>query len=292
MNYLLAKIRGKGGAFSMVLSNQTVFDGIPDFTNSRPYDDEYKLREDEWFVVENFQDKPYCSDILRNDFDATAYSYLDSNLYKKIDYIVAIQENENGEQIFLFQNVTSSLLYSSQKFISFGPIQVDVAAVANTAQAALLSHDKILEIKKVPDCFYVKAEDKLYFKNLSSITSIFSGINALYNEATDAEVANLLNLPMINLRADFGVGNVKTANRRKIKEALAKYDSFSNERIQRLPTYIGRYCPALYDRESNKFNISNEKELTELLNGMNQRYYTTEIDEEKRLANSVTIVTV
>lgn len=38
------------------------------------------------------------------------------------------------------------------------------------------------------------------------------------------------------------------------------------------------------------FNINSEKELTELLNGMNQRYYTTEIDGEKRIANSVTVV--
>lgn len=33
-----------------------------------------------------------------------------------------------------------------------------------------------------------------------------------------------------------------------------------------------------------------EKELTELLNGMNERYYITEIDGEKRIANSVTVV--
>ena len=33
-----------------------------------------------------------------------------------------------------------------------------------------------------------------------------------------------------------------------------------------------------------------KKELTELLNGMNERYYTTEIDGEKRIANSVTVV--
>ena len=43
-----------------------------------------------------------------------------------------------------------------------------------------------------------------------------------------------------------------------------------------------------YDATTNKFRISNEKELTELLNTLNQRYYTTEIDGEKRLANSVT----
>ena len=33
-----------------------------------------------------------------------------------------------------------------------------------------------------------------------------------------------------------------------------------------------------------------EKELTELRNDMNQRYFTTEIDGEKRIANFVTVV--
>ena len=34
--------------------------------------------------------------------------------------------------------------------------------------------------------------------------------------------------------------------------------------------------------------INDENNLTDLLNVLNQRYYTTEIDDEKRLANSVT----
>ena len=78
--------------------------------------------------------------------------------------------------------------------------------------------------------------------------------------------------------------------RRKIKEALIRYNSFSDEKKQLLPTYVSKYCPTLFDEETQKFKINSEKELTELLNGMNQRYYTTEIDEEKRLANSVTVV--
>lgn len=56
------------------------------------------------------------------------------------------------------------------------------------------------------------------------------------------------------------------------------------------PIYVGKYCPALYDGEIHKFNINSEKDLTELINGMNQRYYTTEFDGEKRLANSITVV--
>lgn len=46
----------------------------------------------------------------------------------------------------------------------------------------------------------------------------------------------------------------------------------------------------IYDEGTHKFNINSEKDLTEFLNGMNQRCYTTEIDGEKRLANSITVV--
>lgn len=290
MDYLLAKIKGRNGGLSMVLSGETVFDSIPDFSNARAYDDDYKLQDGEWFVVDEFSTKTYCLDVLKNIFDATAYSNLSKQLYRKIAFVISVQENEDGDLIYVFQNVTSSLLLSKQKFISFGPFYVDMAGVANTDQANLVNNENILVLKELPDCYYVKAEDRLYFRNLSCITSIFEGINELYNEATDEEVQTLFDMEMVELGADFGVGKVKNPNRRKIKEALARYNSFSNERRQKLPTYVSKYCPTLFDEHTQKFNINSEKELTELLNGMNQRYYTTEIDEEKRLANSITVV--
>lgn len=291
MDYLLAKIKGRGVGLSMVLSGETVFDDMPDFSNARAYDDDYKLCEGEWFVVENFSVKPYCLELLTNSFDATAYSNLAKQLYRSIVYVISVQEDENGNVIFIFQNVTSSLLLSKQKFITFGHFGRDIMGITNSDQARLVNNENILVLKKQPDCYYVKAEDKLYFRNLSSITSIFNGINELYNEATDGEVQMLFDMGMIELGTDFGVDKVKIPNRRKIKEALVKYNSFSDERKQLLPTYISKYCPTLFDENTQKFNINSEKELTELLNGMNQRYYTTEIDEEKRLANSVTVVT-
>lgn len=291
MDYLLAEIKGRNGGLSMVLSDKTVFEEIPNFMNARAYDDDYKLQDGEWFVVDEFSTKPYCLDILQNNFNAAEYSNLSKRLYKKIAYVISVQEDEDGNEIYIFQNVTSSLLLSKQKFISFGPIlDIAIAGVTNTDQASLVNNENILVLKELPDCYYVKADDKLYFRNLSCITSIFEGINELYNEATDEEVQTLFNMEMVALGADFGVDKVKIPNRRKIKEALARYNSFSDDRKQKLPTYVSKYCPALFDEETQKFNINSEKELTELLNGMNQRYYTTEIDEEKRLANSVTVV--
>ena len=95
-------------------------------------------------------------------------------------------------------------------------------------------------------------------------------------------------MDIINLESDFSKDQVKTANRRRIKEATERYNNFSTEQKNRIPNYISQYCPNLYDATTNRFRISNEKKLTELLNTLNQRYYTTEIDGEKRLANSVT----
>lgn len=291
MDYLLAKIRGRNGGLSMVLSDKTVFEDIPNFMNARAYDDDYKLQDGEWFVVDEFSSKSYCLDILQNNFNAAEYSNLPKKLYRKIAYVISVQEDEDGNEIYIFQNVTSSLLLSKQKFISFGPfLDIAVTGFTNTDQASFVNNENILVLKELPDCYYVKAEDKLYFRNLSCITSIFDGINELYNEATDEEVRTLFDLEMVNLGADFGTDKVKIPNRRKIKEALIRYNSFSDEKKQLLPTYVSKYCPTLFDEETQKFNINSEKELTELLNGMNQRYYTTEIDEEKRLANSITVV--
>lgn len=65
MDYLLAEIKGRNGGLSMVLSDKTVFDVIPSFVNIRAYDDDYKLQNGEWFVVDEFSSKSYCLDILK-----------------------------------------------------------------------------------------------------------------------------------------------------------------------------------------------------------------------------------
>ena len=54
--------------------------------------------------------------------------------------------------------------------------------------------------------------------------------------------------------------------------------------------YIDGYCGEqrlTFDRENQKFEISNDDELKILLYGIEQRFYTTPFSHEKRLANSV-----
>jgi len=237
------------------------------------------LQDDEWFVVNQLSRQAYCLDIVKNNFVATNYSFMPKDKYGKIDFIVSVQDEGN---IFVFQKITPSYIYEKQKMLSWEHIN------APTDQAVLSNHKNVLVIKEGADCYYVKDIDKLYFKNLNAITSIFDGINILYREATNQEVEDFLDMDMINVADGFTKDDVKTANRRRIKEATERYRSFSPEQKAKIPSYISKYCPHIYDEANRQFNVNDENSLTDLLNVLNQRYYTTEIDDEKRLANSVT----
>lgn len=283
MDHLIAKLKGKGINYAKLITDKILYDSIPDFTSSRVYDDDYKLREEEWFVLENFSSKNYCPDLLKTSFDILNYSFLGFDGYKKIDFTIAIQ-GDDEHRVYIFQNVTPSSLYAKYRAIAWNRILV----VDDQDQPSLIEQDGLLMLKETPDCYYVKDADKLCFKNLSAITTLFHGINELYRDATDAEVETLLAWPEIQLEGGYDKSIVKTANRRRLKEAIQRYNSFSEEDKGLLAEYISEYCPALKDNQTNKYKVGSEENLTDFLNSVNQRYYTTPINPTKRLANSVT----
>lgn len=270
MDFLFVKTKGRQGTFRKVLSNQTVYDDIPDFEDKRPYNDELNLRDGQWFVLEHFSEKDYAPILIKEDFNSAAWSQIDRADYGKIDYIVSVQDNGN---LLIFQNVTTRLIYRRQRWLSLDE------------QPSLVENDHSLIINASADAYYMRDTDSLFFKRLSNITSIFSGINELYNEATDADVDSLFRLSMLHVDAGFTIDKVKTANRRKIKEALDMYNNYTAEQKTQLPNYLKKYCADLvYDEHLGKFEISTEKTLSLLLNGICQRYYTTEISNEKKVA--------
>ena len=272
MDFLFVKTKGKRGSFCKVLSDQQVYCDIPSFENNRPYNDEVRLLENQWFVLANFSQKEYAPSLVKDEFNAAQWSQIDRANYGRIDYIVAVQDD--GNQL-IFQNITSSLIYKRQNWLSLDD------------QPSLLNKAHLLVIHDQADAYYQRNNDCLYFQRLSSITNIFPGINELYNEATDDEVDLVLSLPILNVVPDFTKDKVKTANRRKIREALDMYNQYNNQQKEQLPLYMQKYCPRLsFDSVSGRFDIIDEKTLTLLLNGLCQRYYTTEISQEKKVALS------
>lgn len=108
----------------------------------------------------------------------------------------------------------------------------------------------------------------------------------LYREATQEETDSFLANDFICLKDNYSSSKVKTANRKRIALAAKTLSELGESDRRNIFTYIGVYCPDLKASESS-FEVGSENELKMLLYGIEQRFYTTPVGNEKRLANSV-----
>lgn len=272
LNYLLAGTKGREGKIYKVLSEK-VFNLPNDLDNPKEYNSDYKLEEDEWFYIPNFSNENYSLEFLNRDFISTDYNQIGTLDINKILYLCSYQSG-----IYFFQKISPSLIVNKKWFKIGEPV--------------IENDSPIIVINEFPDAIYVKSEDILYFKNISSLTSIFKGIIELYKEATQQETEDFLRSDFIKLEDDYEASKVKTANRKRIALAMETIEGFSIREKSTIYSYIKDYCgeKLTFDEDHSKFKIKNEDELKHLLWGIEQRYYTTPVGKEKMVANSVSKV--
>lgn len=273
MDSVLTKVKGrnKKNVFKL-LSDETLFEELVVTDDaSVDYAPDHNLDEDSWFKIDNFSQQPYCLDILKVDFDSKDYDDLPKAKFKDIAQLYAIQGNN-----FYFQKITPSL-FVTKKMIAFGEA------------AELESTEKRLVVNQVADAVYYKAQDKLVFKSLATISSIFKGIDELYKEATKEEVEKFLEEDFIELSDGYDTSKVSKPNRKRIALAMDTLVALPVEERDQMYSYIHSYCEQklTFDKENSKFEINSDDELKYLLYGIEQRFYTTPLGHEKRLANSV-----
>lgn len=273
MNYLLAKTknkRDKKGGFFKVISNEDFFDLPDSINNKRDYDSDYKLEDDEWFAINNFSKENYCLAFLKEPFVGGEYAQLIKNDYKDIAYLIAVQND-----VYFFQKLSTSQVLKKKYF--------------DVSDAPSLVKDKVLiVVENFAHAIYIKNTDMLYFRNLASIASIFKGIDELYKEATQEETEEFLENSFIKLDNNYSAEKVKNTNRKRIAMARETLAKFTEEEKKNVFSYVREYCTNLeFDESNENFSISNEEDLKLLLYGIEQRYYTTPIGNEKRLANSI-----
>ena len=275
MNHLIAQTRGKKKGLYKVLSNQSVFDLPDDLDNPKAYDSDYKLEDDEWFHIPQFSTTDYCIDLLKKTFNSTEYNQIKTADFKNISYLCAYQSG-----VYYFQKLSSTQLIQKKWF--------------QMTDAPVLEENKaIIVINELPDSIYVKSSDILYFKRLPAISGIFKGIAELYKEATQQETEEFLKNDFIKLEDDYDADKVKTANRKRIALAMETFKSFNPTEKKSIFSYIKDYCPKLtFDNKKSNFAIKSEDDLKHLLWGIEQRYYTTPIGNEKRVANSISKIEI
>lgn len=274
MNYLIAKLRMKGNDCKyrkILATNKMVYPAYTDIvTSSSPYSPDNQVLDDgEWYTIGACSDWIFALDIMKEEMESVDFASLTSEEYKNIDFLFTM----DGEALF-FQNVGKSRLVSKKGIMCFGE--------------KYEYHDNCKEIiiNEKPDAIYIKATDSLYFRNLSSITGIFKGIDQLYREATEEETSSFLNEDFICLTDGFAVEKVKTANRKRIAVAKDILNRLSAGDRSQIFSYIGDYCPDLKTPD-NTFKVGSEDQLKMVLYGIEQRFYTTPVGGEKRIANSV-----
>lgn len=273
MNYLIArKKRTNNTYYNIITEEHAEFYTIPDDLNpSRPFDNNYSLEEDEWFGIQNFTETEYCIPILQGEFNSAINNQIGNNEYRQVKFFCAYQ----SDNFYCFQKFSSGTLISRKWFNL-------------TGEPTLKSEQPIFILKEIPDAVYVKDADTLFFKKLTDLKTIFPNIIDLYKEATDAQTETFLANDFINLDESYTTDMVKSANRKRIAmatETLANLDPGQRNEIH---TYIRGYCPGLsFSEENSTFDIVNEEHLKLLIFGIEQRFYTTLVGNERRVANSI-----
>ncbi len=60
MNHLIAKVNGKkGNFFKVISSNKEIFQSPEYSAKAKEYNPNYKLEEDEWFVISGFKEREF-----------------------------------------------------------------------------------------------------------------------------------------------------------------------------------------------------------------------------------------
>lgn len=277
MNKIFVKLKQRStNKYRKVLStDKAVFPKRNEFIDSTvSYAAETLLEKGEWFSVAEFSKKPYCIEaIIEQKLDSVNYDLLKKQELDKIDFLFI-----KMEEYIYFQNIPKSRLIKKK-------------VIGNLGEGFQYNDDcHEIIINDCPDAVYEIETDKLLFRRLESITSIFRGIDELFREATAQEISDFLWNDFISLKGGYAADNIKTANRKRIALAIKTLDTLSQEDRNNIFSYIGDYCPNLKSTE-NCFEISSEEDLKLLLFGIEQRFYTTPVGEEKRLANSIISLT-
>lgn len=271
MNYLLAKKKRTDNTFFNILSQEDSIYDIPDFGNHRNYEVDLRLDEEEWFGIPHFNTTEYTIEFLKQNFNSAEHHQIRNSEYEKIKYFLAYQDDD----YFCFQRFTYSNIINKRWFSLNGEPEIK-------------KDEPIIILKKNPDAIYKKSTDTLYFRNLIDAKNIFPNLIKLYKEATDEETESFLNNDFISLYNDFNKNKVNKSNRQRIALISEILSTLSEGEVLQIHNYIKEYCPELeYSEENKKFSIGNENDLKNLLFGIDERYYTTGVKKEKRLANSV-----
>lgn len=271
MDQIYARIkRLRTAPFRRAVSGEPLFDvDVINTESCVEYDPSTLLDDDEWFKISGFRGKEFCLPILLGDLVSADVPELVKNQFESIAFLMSVQSGK-----YFFQRVRPSALLR-KKTIVFGD------------SAALEEPSNRIVINSQPDAIFVPGSDVLLFRDLAAVSPIFPGIDTLYKEATDEQVVEFLKNDFI--ATDLQPASVSKPNRKRIALAIDTLKEMTSPERDSVFAYIGDYSDGKlhFDEDTGVFTVSTDDELKTLVYGIEQRFYTTLVGMETRLANSI-----
>lgn len=237
------------------------------------FDPNISLNDDMAYCISNFSGKEFCLDVLKNTVSTVEFDDYNYKECNKKEFLLNTNNNE-----YFFQRITPSMLRPTRR-IKFANLNRSNNTFEKT------NKDESIQLNNKPDAIYIKQDDKLYFWKFSKIKKIFPGIEILYRKATSFEVKSFLNMGFITLANGFTEEKISDFNLKQIALIQDNNDLKIDWKKEELKKYISEYIKNLeYDGEN--FLIKNNTDLKKLLYGLEERFYTTPIGNEKYVANS------
>jgi len=265
-NYIYGKVKRKQKMFRIIETETNIYDLTQGNLVGIDYNPATLIEDEELYQLTNFSSTPFTINFLQNELDSVNHDQIVKADLKKLSFICTVQD-----QLYFFQIINSSF-YISKKWFSIDELTLET--------------DKpIITINPFADAIYDKQRDILYFKKLSLAQRIFKGMDQLYREATEAETQTFLESEFLDVNDDFVARNVTVPNRKRIALVTETLSRFSDAEKQAIYEYTNQYGQVTYT--DGKFKIENDDDLKFVLWGIEQRFYTTPIGGEKRVANSI-----
>ncbi len=229
------------------------------------------LDHDQWFYIKEFSTTQFAPSYIKASVISTSeYDLITKNDISNINYIIII---DNNESTISFQNVTKSKLIKRKSLLWLD----------NGYQYS--EPDSIIQLNELPDAVYSITDDCLYFRNILTIKSIFPGIDSLLREATDDECEKIFKLEIVSQNSKYNPKNASNTLRRMIPTILEKINQYSDEDKKKLFKYIRENADL--NIEHRKVVINSAKEFRTFVNALDERFYKTQVKQERRLANSI-----
>lgn len=265
-NYIFGKVKRKQNFFRIIETEEEVYDTATLILNGIDYNPATLIEDEEIYQLTNFSQTEYCLDFLKEELNTVDFDQITKTDLQKLSFICTIQDS-----LYFFQIINSSF-YISKKWFSIDELTLE-------------TEKSIVTINPFADAIYNKENDTLYFKKLTAAQKIFKGMDQLYKEATEAETQTFLQSDFLEVSGDFPANLVTIPNRKRIALVNATLNKLSKEEKTAIYDYTNQYGQVAY--ENGKFKIENDDNLKFVLWGIEQRFYTTQIGGEKRVANSI-----